>query len=53
MGRTDALFSAAIGHPPQRSAMGKITAFALTVGTVAVLTVHPQSAIAECSGTAC
>jgi hypothetical protein len=29
---------------PQDSAMGKIIAFARAAGTVAVLTVHPQSA---------
>ncbi len=29
---------------PQNSAMGKIIAFARAAGTVAMLTVHPQSA---------
>jgi hypothetical protein len=31
-------------EPPQESAMGKIIAFAQAAGTVAVLTIHPQSA---------
>ena len=33
-----------IANRPQESALGKIIAFAQAAGTVAVLTVHPQSA---------
>jgi hypothetical protein len=33
-----------IANGPQESAIGKIIAFAQAAGTVAVLTVHPQSA---------
>jgi len=33
-----------IANRPQESAIGKIIAFAQAAGTVAVLTVHPQSA---------
>ncbi len=32
-----------IANRPQESAIGKIAAFAQAAGTVAVLTVHPQS----------
>ena len=36
--------SVQIADPIQESAMGKIIAFAQAAGTVALLTVHPQSA---------